>query len=358
MMRSMAGKRSRTKLGLFGGVVLALSTSSLGAYADEPPASNKPATSEEEMAEARRQFEAGVSLLEDPDGAKYEEAYRAFKKAYDLSHSPKVLGNLAFCAFHLERDAEAIDAYTTYLHDVPDITDRERAQIQRDLGTLMATTSRVKIVVKHAGSSFMLLDRRAQNRGNPVENLYRFDGQEISLRLRPGRHTFVAKAADAESRPLEAILEPGASTSYELTFQAQSQTPTVAATPPTREEPAPSNRSKTAIAGPIILGGVGLVALGTGLVTGLVARSKTSDIEAQCPNDLCPSNYDLASNRTTAKTFGTVADVSFIGGGVLLGGALLWYVLAPKTSTSQTTATRAAGMCTHTGCSLNLQRAF
>ena len=48
-----------------------------------------------EMSEARKQFQAGVNLLDDPDGAKYEEAYHAFKNAYELSRSPKVLGNIA-----------------------------------------------------------------------------------------------------------------------------------------------------------------------------------------------------------------------------------------------------------------------
>jgi hypothetical protein len=355
MMRFMVGKRSRAKLGLFGGIILALLTSNLAAHADETPSSKSGAT-EEQMVDARRQFEAGVSLLEDPDGAKYEEAYRAFKKAYELSHSPKVLGNIAFCAFHLERDGEAIDAYSTYLHDVPDISERERNQIQRDLGTLMATSARVKIVVKNPGSSFALLDRRTQIRGNPIENLYRFEGREISLRLRPGRHTFTVKTTDDSSRPVDAIVEPGSSVSYEVTFQDH---PTQAPVPSERPA-APSSTSSAASLpmGPIVLGSVGLLALGTGVVTGLVARGKTSDIELKCPNDVCPSSYDLASDRTTAKTFGTIADVSFIGGGLLLGGAAVWYLLSPKASSSRTTATRTAWMCTHTGCSVNLQRTF
>jgi len=32
--------------------------------------------------EARTHFSAGVNLLRDPDGARYEEAYREFKAAY------------------------------------------------------------------------------------------------------------------------------------------------------------------------------------------------------------------------------------------------------------------------------------
>src|SRR6266481_4578482 len=59
--------------------------------------------------EARTHFAAGVNLLRDPDGARYEEAYREFKAAYAASPSYKILGNLGLCAMKLERDGEAIE---------------------------------------------------------------------------------------------------------------------------------------------------------------------------------------------------------------------------------------------------------
>ena len=38
--------------------------------------------------EARTHFKTGVNLLQDPGGARYEEAYREFKAAYAASPSP------------------------------------------------------------------------------------------------------------------------------------------------------------------------------------------------------------------------------------------------------------------------------
>ena len=70
---------------------------------------------------AKRQFEVGVAFLDDPEGARYEDAYRAFKAAHADSPSPKILGNVGLCAMKLERDAEAIDAYGRYLKEVQDI---------------------------------------------------------------------------------------------------------------------------------------------------------------------------------------------------------------------------------------------
>ena len=97
---------------------------------------------------ARQQFRAGIAYLEDPEGARYEDAYAAFKKAYELSKSPKVLGNIGLCAMKLERDGEAIEAYQRYLKEVPDIDPDERAQIEGDLPTLVASAARVAITLE------------------------------------------------------------------------------------------------------------------------------------------------------------------------------------------------------------------
>jgi hypothetical protein len=52
-------------------------------------------------ADARSHFTAGVNLLQDPDGAKYEAAYGEFKAAYQISPSWKILGNVAVAAWSI-----------------------------------------------------------------------------------------------------------------------------------------------------------------------------------------------------------------------------------------------------------------
>ncbi|MBX3229672.1 MAG: hypothetical protein KIT84_04995 [Labilithrix sp.] len=297
-------------------------------------------------AEAKKQFRAGVNLLDDPDGAKYEEAFHAFKKAYALSQNPRVLGNVGFCAMHLERDGEAIDAYAAYLRDASDIDEREREQIQRDLATLTSTVAKIRVVVRHPATAFTLVDTRAQTRGPAVENSYEIQGKEISLRVRPGRHTFRVRAADAESLSVDASLEPASDTTHELTFP-----------PPRVTTPLVVRETSPSLAGPIALGAAGVVVLGAGVTAGLLARSKQGSIEDRCPNDLCPATYDLESERTTAKTYGTVADAAFVGGGVLVAGAALWYVLQPKRRTTRPSTT-ASAMCTPAGCGFVVGRGF
>jgi hypothetical protein len=311
-------------------------------------AEDAPTADDSKMAEARKQFAAGVNLLEDPDGAKYEDAYHAFHKAYQLSHSPKVLGNIGFCALHLERDGEAIDAYTAYLHEVADVDERERAQIQRDLGTLTSTVARVKATVKHAPGSLVLVDTRLATLGKAVDNVYPIEGRELAIRVRPGRHVFKVKASDGDSLPFEANIEPASAVTHDFTF-------------PSKDRPV-APRSSPSYAGPIILGAVGLTVLGGAVASGIVARSKTNDIEKQCPNDLCPATYDLDGNKKRAQTFGTLADIGFIGGGVLVAGGFLWYLFLPKgesrTRAGATSPWTTTAGCTGSGCAFQLGRSF
>ncbi len=336
--------------------MLALLAGGAPAYAEDAP--GKAPLTEEQQAEAKAQFAAGVNLLDDPDGAKYEEAYRAFRRAYELTGSAKVLGNIAFCAFHLERDGEAIDAYTTYLREVPDISDRERAQIQRDLTTMTATVGRAKIIVRAEGKAYTLIDKRSQTRGAPIENAYPFQGTEFSVRVRPGRHSFIVKSSDGESMPVDATIEPGGSGTYEFSM-TRPPTSVIAEQPSERPKETRSN------AGPIVLGALGLAGIATGVVTGLIAKGKESDIQAQCPDNVCPATYTgFVDDRSSAKTFGTIADIGYIGGGALLAGAVVWYLLKPSSSGpsaksgANTTAWLPSAGCTGSGCGLHLQGGF
>src|SRR5262249_19617767 len=157
----------------------------------------------------------------------------------------KVLGNIGFCAMHLERDGEAIDAYSAYIRDVPDISDRERTQIQRDLATLSATTVNLRVTLKSHGTAPVLLDKRSQTRGPPVENAYPIAGTELTVRVRPGRHTLILKDGDASSVPRDFTLDPGSSVSHEFVL-APKEAP-VASQPRAQRSPS--------LAGPAVLGG-------------------------------------------------------------------------------------------------------
>src|SRR3954453_16997389 len=93
-----------------------------------------PAYADEKISEeAKLYFQNGVELIQNQP-PNYQDAYYQFKLAWDRSHSWKVLGNWGLCALKLERDGEAIWAYSEYLKKGgSDVDASERKDLERDL---------------------------------------------------------------------------------------------------------------------------------------------------------------------------------------------------------------------------------
>ncbi len=280
-----------------------------------PTAPAGPSTAAPPISEqAKRHFNAGVSLLQDPEGEKVEEAYRQFRTAYDLSGSPKILGNMGFCAMRLERDGEAIDAYSRYLREVPDIDPEERAQIVRDLQTLSVGIVRIAIEVSPPGA--MILDERVPVRGPRVTNAYGPVNGRIEIGVRPGHHVFTAKLAGHVDAQWE--VEAYAGTKDQHTFALKE--------PPKALSPGAfaAQPERPSAVGPIIVTSAGAAMLVAAGITGIVAMNKTSDISDRCPKDVCPRGFDLEGQRSSARTFVGVTDLLLVLGTVTALGGLYW----------------------------------
>jgi hypothetical protein len=278
-------------------------------------------------ADARAHFDAGVAFLEDPDGARVEEAYREFRAAYDISHSPKVLGNLGLCAMTLERDGEAIESYTRYLREVTDLAPDERAQISRDLATLSTSAAHVVVTIDQPGVT--ILDSRLPVRGAAITNVYGPVDGRIELVVRSGHHQLRAKNGAFEYPLWEIDLNAGGKVEH-----AFRQAPEVV----------PSRPSRTL---PLVATGAGVAMLAAGAITGLVAVNKTHAIESNCPNNGCPTSYDLEDGLNSARSFVRATDILLVGGGIVAAGGLTWFLLSGRgnTATTATTAICGPGSC-------------
>lgn len=81
--------------------------------------------------------------------------------------------------------------------------------------------------------------------------------------------------------------------------------------------PPPHKRSSL----PYVVAGVGIAGIGTGVVFGVLAKSKESD------GNGAKTQKDAIDSRDTGSTFATVANVAFIAGGVLVAAGAVWWAL-------------------------------
>lgn len=292
--------------------------------------------------EARQQFEIGVSLLQDPDGARYEEAFKAFSRAYNATPSWKILGNLGLSAYKIERFVDGIEAYERYLAEAGDQLDpTEREQIRRDLDVMKATSGTVVLKV---ASGATVEDTRTRSVGGPVVNNYSVSGSgSVTLRLTAGHHTLRANAA-GKSGVLDLDITPGEQVEHTIALSdrpAPTAAPSTAGAPGATAPP-PARSSGLRTAG-LVIGGVGVAALVGGGVTAFLGSRAQSDLESRCPNKRC--EYDSAdqkasfeSDRDSLKTMGTMTTVLLIGGGVLAATGATLFVVGGSSKEPQVTA--------------------
>lgn len=294
--------------------------------------------------EARAHFSAGVNLLQDPDGARYEEAYREFKAAYATSPSWKILGNLGLSAMKLERDSEAIDAIKKYLAEGGKKIDAdERAQFQRDLSTLESGVAQLVLQTEPPGA--VIEDERRPASGQPIQNSYSGNGP-LQIGVRPGRHRFTAKLAGRVDAVWEVELSPRQQASHTFTL-AEPAAAAPAAPAPAAPTPAPTAAVDTGSAksgngmrtGAYVAFGAGVVGLGVGTIFGLKAKGnyrEANDITSDnCPSsgpcELPASLFDkrqrLGKDGDSAKT---LSIVGFALGGVGLAAGVTLFVLSNK----------------------------
>jgi hypothetical protein len=285
---------------------------------------------------ARKHFTAGVNYLQDPDGARYEDAYREFKAAYSASPSWKILGNLGLCAMKLQRDGEAIDAYREYLRQgAKEIESDERAQVQRDLETLQAGVVTVTIETVPAGAT--ITDERSSVQGNRVVNVYGPSSGPLRLGIRAGRHRIVASLTGYAEQVWEFEARPGSNQSHVFSLSAEAANPAQAsgaapAAPANSAQlPSPSPdfvSRKTPTSVYIGLAATGVFAIGA-TVTGLMANSKHSQFEDANDGSDPAHAKDL---RDSGKALNLATDVLLGGAAVALGTTAVLYFTRPSTS--------------------------
>ncbi len=285
---------------------------------------------------ARLHFKAGVNLLQDPGGARYEDAYREFKVAYAESPSPRILGNMGLCAMKLERDGEAIQAYEAYLAGVPDMSPDEKRQTLTDLGTLKAGAAKVALKIEPATAT--VVDVRVPVQGGSVTNVYAAAQGAVTLTIRPGHHAITVKAEGFLPQTVELEATPGAKVEQAFTLEK----PKVAALTSEQGTPVPTIKTRPIPTYVYVTGGASVALALGGVIAGSLALKQNSDFKAANDGSDPKKAADI---RSTGQSLNVLTDVLFVT--ALAGGGLTAYLYVarptvevpsgapPKTGTSR-----------------------
>lgn len=284
---------------------------------------------------AQSLFEEGVRLMREK---KYAEACPKLAESHKLEPGGGTIFNLALC---LEQEGKLASAYVAFdeaLGRAKKDNNKQRAHVAEErMAALKPKLSKVTVSVAKPAADEKLevrLDGTALGE----------QAWGIPFYADVGPHTITAEASGYKPWKSELRVE-AAGKQYDVSVPALEKDPNVAvaAQPaPLPTEPAkPSEKDKDKIvvdppqgrgALPWILVGTGVALIGTGAVTGVLAFSKHSDSDAECPDGRCTAKG--VDDENTANTFAWISNITLplgiIAGGV---GAYL-FIKKPSTSTS------------------------
>lgn len=265
--------------------------------------------------EARRHFDVGVKLLDDPTGPRFAEAYEAFRRAYSASPSPLILSNLGLCAMRLERDGEAISAYERYLRQVTDIGDAERQRIEADLQTLRSRSATLIIYPQPASGT--LVDRRVTANGAPAINRYQVQRGAITLVVHAGQHELYLEGDASSSPATSVVVAAGEQKSVTLSVP-----PPVEPMPPSEPEPPAESLDGLTVPTVVLLGITGALGAVT-LGTGIGALATQSDYKSALDEE---RRVDAVELRERGEILNGVTD-GFMVGTIVMGSVALGFLI-------------------------------
>jgi hypothetical protein len=275
---------------------------------------------------------------------KWSDACPKLEESQRLDPTPVTEFYLADC---YERAGRTASAWTTFLdlaateHKNGGAKSADRERVARDRAkALEPKLTQLVIDVPPAARVAGLVVKRD---GEVVR-----EGQwGTPLAVDPGKHTVEASApGKLPWTTSQDVQSPGASTTVHV--EALADPPVTA--PPVTPGPAPTQPGAALGSAPgadtgaggssplktvgLIVGGVGVAGLVAGGIFGALALSKNSAANSgHCGGSLGSANQCDAtgvSDRSDAVSFGNVATIAFIAGGVLAAGGVTLWLVAPS----------------------------
>ena len=270
----------------------------------------------------------------------YKGAENDFRRANALYHAPTLILGLARAQANQGKVVEAWENYHSIILEnltSPPAFANALTDAQKEIVLVEARRARVTITVKGADSPSVTVD------DTPLKG----ETLGVARFINPGAHVFKATAqgrrpasqtltiAEGSNPSVSLVLEGGTDALVAATLgpaQAPSGSPAPPASPdsspsPTANPPATGGGGSWNKTAGYVAGGVGAAALIEGIVTGVIAVGKHSDLSKSCTNGCPPSESSALSSY---HTVGALSTVGFVVGAIGLAGGAVLIFTAPK----------------------------
>lgn len=265
------------------------------------------------------------------DRGDFERSRDLFHRAYALVQAPTLALFEARSLAKLGRLVESQEAYlravrTPLTADSPEAFRKAVHDAEREETELEPRVPKVTILVVGPGA-------RAANLKVTVD---REAVQPaligVEMPINPGKHVLQADAQGATSAPVDFSLQEAEKKSVELRVELATSAP-VKTEPepgprvfvPDQAEPVRPWQRTTAF----VAGGIGIAGLATGMITGLMASSKHSKAEQQCPEHRCVEGSTGEDALNSFRSLRTVSTVGYVVGAVGVAAGVTLYFTAP-----------------------------
>ena len=275
------------------------------------------------------------------------EACEKFEQSQQLDPSPGTLLNIGNC---YEPQGDLVRALATF----------EQAFIDAQRST---NADRRELWTNAARERIASLSPRVpliSVRGAPPGTRVTLDGQEVeaakgAMRINPGRHQVEHSAPGKRNGEQSFSIASGQRLAINLP-PLEDDVPVAVATNAAPPPPPPVTSSQGRFGvWPWVLGGSGAVLLGTGIVTGIMARSKADELERECDAGVCSSS--LEDVRDSGHALATATDILWITGALAAGAGITLFLLDDGAPEAPALEAVEAG-CFVGGCGLHASGSF
>lgn len=266
--------------------------------------------------EAERLFREGVRLR---DAGDFNAACPKFADSFAIDPAPGTLVNLGDCEVRIGKIVSAAGHYKLAAAGFPK-GDKRREMVAQKAADLEPKFAHLTIRLAPTVPASARITRAGAT----------FDRSEVgvSVAVDPGKLAVVVSASERKDAVYDMTLAETEARDLTVDVGAPLDTKVVS-TVKIVDRPVTTGVSPVRAAG-FVVGGIGLVGVGLGAVTGILAMGKASIVKEHCNTTTYECDADGVDAARAGEILAPLSTVAFIAGGVLLAGGVVMILAGGK----------------------------